>query len=334
MVLAIYGSHAPAVVPEVRDDVFDGSGEASLDHLVPSAAAAVQSRVELFREPAQRQALRGRDVPVTLRLSVRPQVLLPCRQSDEDAVAEVAPAVGQRADGVRLKGRQEHDAVAGRVRPGLFLQEGQRDVRLLHLCHGQFVGQVTVLRLQGFDGLILPGGFGKRGAEGIIAAAQYGRENKIPTLMIGYGMQLAVVEAVRNLLGMKNAGSVEVDPKADPAVVRIPADRVSEVNDSRSQARNGGYTINLKEGKLATIYGNSIIRERHGNRYEIDPAFIKPLEDKGIHFTGYCVEGDYPEAFEAVDHPFYVGVIYHPEFISRPNKAHPLFAAFISAAMN
>lgn len=188
--------------------------------------------------------------------------------------------------------------------------------------------------LQGFDGLILPGGFGKRGAEGIIAAAQYGRENKIPTLMIGYGMQLAVVEAVRNLLGMKSAGSVEVDPKADPAVVRIPADRVSEVNDSRSQARNGGYTINLKEGKLASIYGNSIIRERHGNRYEVDPAFIKPLEDKGIHFTGYCVEGDYPEAFEAVDHPFYVGVIYHPEFISRPNKAHSLFAAFISAAMN
>ena len=146
--------HAPVVVSKIGDDVPDRSAEAPLDHFVPSTAAAVQLRVELFRKPAQRQVFGRGDIPVALRLPVLSQVLLPCRQDDEDAVAEVAAAVGERPQRVCLEGRQEHDEVPGRVGPGRFplLQKRQRDVRLLHLCHGQFVGQVAVLRLQGFDG--------------------------------------------------------------------------------------------------------------------------------------------------------------------------------------
>lgn len=187
-------------------------------------------------------------------------------------------------------------------------------------------------KLGQYDGIILPGGYGDRGAEGIIAAAKYAREHRVPCLMIGYGMQLATVEAVRSLLDMPGAHSAEASHTCDPAVVRIPADRVTALNDSRQAARMGASAVRLAPGQLHDIYGADVIRERHGNRFEVVSAFVAPLEEKGLRFTGMAEEGGYPEAFELAGHPFYVGVIYHPEFISRPNKAHPLFAAFIRAA--
>ena len=186
--------------------------------------------------------------------------------------------------------------------------------------------------LKGYQGVILPGGYGESGAEGVIASAKYARENNIPCLSIGLGMQLATVEAVRSLLGQPNANSTEVNPACQPAVVSIPADRVTD-NDSRRAARMGNVQICLAPGMLRDIYGADIIGERHGNRYEIDSSLVAPLAAKGIVFSGIAAEGGYPEAFECKDHPFYVGVIYHPEYISRPNKAHPLFKAFIGAAM-
>lgn len=187
-------------------------------------------------------------------------------------------------------------------------------------------------RLSRYNGVILPGGYGDRGAEGIIAAAKFARENRVPCLMIGYGMQLGVVEAVRSLLGQPGANSTEVDPACAPVVVRIPASRVTALNDSRQAARMGGHEIRLAPGMLRDIYGADVIRERHGNRFEVEADFVAPLAEKGLRFTGTATEGGYPEAFEAADHPFYAGVIYHPEFVSRPNKAHPLFTAFIRAA--
>lgn len=188
--------------------------------------------------------------------------------------------------------------------------------------------------LAGYDGILLPGGYGDRGAEGIIAAARYARKSGCPCLMIGYGMQLAVVEAVRDLLGMPHAHTTEAARNADPVVVRIPQDRVTDMNDSRSNARMGGQDVQLAEGsRLAAIYGSSNVHERHGNRYEIVDDFAAALREKGFHFTGSSAEGGYPESFEIPEHPFYIGVIYHPEFISRPTKAHPLFEAFIRAAM-
>ena len=189
-------------------------------------------------------------------------------------------------------------------------------------------------RLSGYDGIILPGGYGDRGAEGIIAAARYARKSGCPCLMIGYGMQLAVVEAVRDLLNMPGANSTEVSHEADPVVVRIPQDRVTDINDSRSNARMGGQNVLLTESRLSNIYqGARLVHERHGNRYEIVDGFAEALKEKGFVFTGCSEESGYPESFEVPEHPFYIGVIYHPEFVSRPTKAHPLFSAFISAAM-
>ncbi len=187
-------------------------------------------------------------------------------------------------------------------------------------------------KLAGYQGIIMPGGYGSRSAEGIIAAARYARTSNVPCLMIGYGMQLATVEAVRSLLGATGANSTEVDFACSPAVASVPEGR-GVMPDGRREARNGGYDISLADGQIATLYGSNTIHERHSNRYEIDADFVEPLRQKGVCFTGMSVEGNYPEAFEVPEHPFYIGVIYHPEFISRPNKAHPLFVGFIGAAM-
>lgn len=182
--------------------------------------------------------------------------------------------------------------------------------------------------LKAFDAIIIPGGYGDRGAEGIIQALKYARENHVPLLAIGYGMQLAVVEAVRNLLALEGANSTEVNPHCSEKVVRIPADRVC-VNDSRGASRMGAYEVALLDGMVKSAYEADTISERHGNRYEIDEKYIAPLNEKGFFLTGYCVDGNYPEVFEVSDHPFYAAVIFHPEFRSRPNKAHPLFIKLI-----
>lgn len=187
-------------------------------------------------------------------------------------------------------------------------------------------------RLGSYHGIILPGGFGHRGAEGMMAAANFALTKGIPCLMIGYGMQLGVVEAVRSLLSLPDANSTEVNRLANPAVVAIPRDRVDE-NDGRQNARMGGMDVVLTEGsRTAAIYGLTMVHERHGNRYEVDDAFLAPLHEVGVDFVGFSADGNYPEVFEIPAHPFYIGTIYHPEFLSRPNKAHPLFAAFIGAA--
>ncbi len=187
-------------------------------------------------------------------------------------------------------------------------------------------------QLQGYDGIIAPGGYGDRGAEGIVAAASYARTHKIPFFAIGYGMQLSVVAAVRDLLGISDANSTEVDPLTAHPVVRIPQERVT-VNDSRQAARMGRQTVLLRPGLVRDIYGADEISERHENRYEVDASITDTLTEKGLRFTGFSAEGHFPEVFEMQDHPFYVGVIYHPEFISRPNKAHPLFVSFLGAAL-
>lgn len=183
------------------------------------------------------------------------------------------------------------------------------------------------------DGIIVPGGYGDRGAEGIMAACRFAREGGIPLLAIGFGTQLAVVEAARHLLGIEDANSTEVDRATPHPVVRIPEDRICG-NDSRGASRMGSFEIALAPGLVREIYGRQIIRERHGNRYEVEEGYVAPLAEKGLRCTGRCAQGNYAEIFELADHPFYAGVVYHPEFISRPNKPHPLFTAFVRKALN
>jgi CTP synthase len=185
--------------------------------------------------------------------------------------------------------------------------------------------------LAGYRAIVVPGGYGDRGTIGMVVAARYAREHGVPFLAIGFGMQLAVVEAVRNLLGIADANTTEVDPQAKNAVVRIPEDRVCQ-NDSRSATRMGGGDVRLSEGMLQSVYGAQTIRERHSNRYEVDQRYVGPLMEKGYRMVGTSMETGYPEAFELDGHPFYTVVVYHPEYRSRPTRPHPLFRAFIRAA--
>ncbi|MEG0049123.1 MAG: CTP synthase [Clostridia bacterium] len=179
--------------------------------------------------------------------------------------------------------------------------------------------------------IIVPGGFGDRGTDGMMVAATFARENQIPFLAIGFGMQLAVVEAARNLLGIADAHTTEADPDTTHSVVRIPEDRICQ-NDSRSATRMGHSGVKLMEGLVRDVYGKDVIEERHSNRYEVDPDYVQALADKGFCMVGTSMEAGYPEVFELKNHPFYVAVIYHPEYLSRPGKPHPLFCALVKAA--
>ena len=183
-----------------------------------------------------------------------------------------------------------------------------------------------------YDAVVVPGGFGDRGVDGMIVAARYAREQGVPFLAMGFGMQLAVVEAVRSLLGIDDAHTAEADPLTPHPVVRVPEDRVCQ-NDSRGATRMGSSGVRLLDGELQRIYGADVVHERHSNRYEVDPAYVTDLERKGLHLAGVSVEAGYPEAFEMEGHPFYIAVVYHPEYISRPGKPHPLFVQLVKRGL-
>ncbi|MDR2656594.1 MAG: CTP synthase [Oscillospiraceae bacterium] len=192
--------------------------------------------------------------------------------------------------------------------------------------------------LQGLDAILAPSGHGKSGAEGIIQTAMWAHLHKTPYLAIGYGMQLTVVAAARSLLGRPHANSTEVKSDTPDPIVRVPKDRLERVGDwqlGSDRARLGGQDLMLSgDSALTECYGGAReIRERHDNRYEINPAYVQPLIEKGVKFPAMEKREGYIEAIERPDHPFYIGVIYHPEFLSRPDRPHPLFEAFIKAAL-
>ena len=200
--------------------------------------------------------------------------------------------------------------------------------------------------LSGFHAILVPGGFGERGTEGKIKAAKYARENKIPYLGICLGMQMAVIEAARNLAKIENAGSEEFDHEVgkkrfEPVVYHlkewVEGNRTIEraVNDDKGGTmRLGAYDATLLEGsKVAGIYGETTISERHRHRYEVDVEYRKRLEDCGLIFSGMSPDGKLPEIVEVTNHPWYIGVQYHPELKSKPFAPHPLFRDFVRAAL-
>jgi CTP synthase len=199
--------------------------------------------------------------------------------------------------------------------------------------------------LEGFNAILVPGGFGERGTEGKIRAAQFAREKQIPYLGICLGMQMAVIEAARNLAGLTDAGSEEFDHEAGrkrftPVVYHLKewvqgnqtvARKVDD--DKGGTMRLGAYTANLAEGsKVAEVYDATVIEERHRHRYEVDIKYRDKLENAGLCFSGMSPDGRLPEIVEHKDHPWFIGVQFHPELKSKPFAPHPLFADFIRAA--
>lgn len=199
--------------------------------------------------------------------------------------------------------------------------------------------------LEGFHAILVPGGFGERGTEGKIKAAQYAREHKVPYLGICLGMQMAVIEAARNAAGIAEAGSEEFDHEAgkrrfEPVVYHLKEwvqgnHKVERKvgDDKGGTMRLGAYNAVLAEGsKVAGVYGGTDIEERHRHRYEVDIKYRDKLEKAGLNFSGMSPDGRLPEIVEWSDHPWFIGVQYHPELKSKPFDPHPLFRDFVRAA--
>ncbi|MEZ4320194.1 MAG: CTP synthase [Myxococcota bacterium] len=188
-------------------------------------------------------------------------------------------------------------------------------------------------QLEDVDGVLVPGGFGERGAEGKMAAIRYARENKIPFFGICWGLQLAVVEYARNVCGITGAMSREFDTDPSEPVIEL-MDAQHNVTDKGGTMRLGAWPCELLEGTLARrIYGSGTISERHRHRYEVNPAYHQRLRDGGLVISGTSPDGKLAEMIELTDHPWFVGCQFHPEFKSRPIDPHPLFASYIKAVV-
>lgn len=196
--------------------------------------------------------------------------------------------------------------------------------------------------LAGLDAILVPGGFGKRGIEGKIAAAKYARENGIPYLGICLGMQVALIEYARDVAGMVGANSTEFDPDTKYPVVALitewkdesgKVEKRSDKSDLGGTMRLGGQLCHLQPGsKVRELYGQDDIVERHRHRYEVNNNLIKQITDKGLKIAGLSTDNKLVEIVENPNHPWFIGVQFHPEFTSNPRKGHPLFSGFIKAA--
>jgi len=195
--------------------------------------------------------------------------------------------------------------------------------------------------LAGMDGILVPGGFGERGAEGKILAVKYARERDVPYFGICFGMQMAVVEAARNLAGLENANSTEFGETDTPVIGLMTEWTQGNEKQTRDKNTDLGGTMRLgsypavltKDSLVAQMYGSTNIDERHRHRYEVNIDYKDKLEACGLKFSGMSPDGILPEIVEIPDHPWFIGVQYHPELKSRPFNPHPLFAGFVAAAL-
>ena len=195
--------------------------------------------------------------------------------------------------------------------------------------------------LEDRNGILVPGGFGERGTEGKIEAVKFAREREVPFFGICFGMQMAVIEAARNLAGLTGAGSTEFGQPRHPVIALMTewvkgndVQRRNEETDLGGTMRVGAYDAVLKPGsRVSEIYGSATISERHRHRYEVNIGYKRQLEEHGLVFSGLSPDGVLPEIIEIPDHPWFIGVQFHPELKSKPLDPHPLFASFIGAAV-
>ncbi len=196
-------------------------------------------------------------------------------------------------------------------------------------------------RLNGVHGILVPGGFGERGAAGKIGAARFARERKVPYFGICFGMQMAVIEAARSLAGLDGAGSTEFGPTPEPVIGLLEewiadgqVQHRSEADDKGGTMRLGNHIAELAAGsRVAEIYRARQVEERHRHRYEVNIRYRSLLEAAGLRFSGLSPDGNLPEIVEIEDHPWFIGVQFHPELRSRPFDPHPLFKSFVTAAV-
>ena len=247
------------------------------------------------------------------------------------SIAVVGKYTGLRDAYMSLAEALRHGGMANAVR-----------VRLDWIDSEEFESAGTDSRLEAVHGVLVPGGFGERGVAGKLAAVRFARERRVPYFGICFGMQLAVIDAARNLAGLPGASSSEFGACADPVVGLLSEWSRNGAVETRGPGDGLGGTMRLGayeavlagDSRVAGIYDRARITERHRHRYEVNAAYRGRLEAAGLAFAGMSPDGALPEIVEIVDHPWFVGVQFHPEFKSRPFAPHPLFAAFVAAAVD
>ncbi|WP_416355716.1 CTP synthase [Aureimonas phyllosphaerae] len=252
------------------------------------------------------------------------------RPEGEVTIAVVGKYTGLKDAYKSLIEALQHGGIANRVKVNLDWIESE-----------VFEKEDPTPYLEKVGGILVPGGFGERGSEGKISAARFARERDVPYFGICFGMQMAVIEAARSLAGVAEAGSTEFGPTSEPVVgIMTEWMRGNELEQRASEGdlggtmRLGAYEASLAPGsRIADIYGATTITERHRHRYEVNRTYRDRLEGAGMIFAGMSPDGLLPETVELPDHPWFIGVQYHPELKSRPFEPHPLFASFIAAAI-
>ena len=201
------------------------------------------------------------------------------------------------------------------------------------MASAELTDENVAQRLEGCSGILVPGGFGQRGIDGMLRAIRHARENDIPFFGICLGMQMAVVEFARDQAGLPEADSAEFRENGGDPVIALMSDQVG-ITAKGGTMRLGKYPCRLAEGSRArALYGSGEISERHRHRFEFNNAYRKTLTEAGLALTGLSPDGQLVEIVELPDHPWFVGVQFHPEFKSRPDRPHPLFYGFVAAAL-
>ncbi|MBT6512701.1 MAG: CTP synthase [Rhodospirillaceae bacterium] len=259
------------------------------------------------------------------------QIVEGIRSPDGDVTIAVVGKYTGLADAYKsLSEALTHGGIANHVR-----------VNLKWIDSEIFESEDAVTHLEMVHGILVPGGFGERGAEGKISAVTFARQHRIPYFGICFGMQMAVIEAARNLAGISGASSTEFGPCEDSIVGLMTEwasgnalEKRSADGDMGGTMRLGAFDCDLVPGsRVGSIYGSSTISERHRHRYEVNINYRKILEEHGMAIAGLSPDGELPEIIELADHPWFVGVQFHPELKSKPFAPHPLFASFIEAAI-
>ena len=249
---------------------------------------------------------------------------------DEVTIAIVGKYTGLADAYKSLNEALAHGGIANRVKVNLHWIDSE-----------VFEREDAVAHLDSVNGILVPGGFGERGTEGKIAAVTFARERRIPYFGICFGMQMAVIEVSRNIAGIEGASSTEFGPAKHPVVGLLTewthgntVERRSGDGDLGGTMRLGAFDCAIAQGsKIENIYGRNLVSERHRHRYEVNINYRVILEEHGMTFSGLSPDGQLPEIIELGDHPWFVGVQFHPELKSRPFEPHPLFASFIEAAV-
>ena len=227
-----------------------------------------------------------------------------------------------------------HDAYLSVVEAlghGGIANESEVEIDWINSCHLTPDNYKEIL--QDADGILVPGGFGNRGTEGKILAARYARENKVPYFGICLGMQIAVIEYARNVLGLENANSTELDPETPHGVINLMPEQ-ADIDEMGGTMRLGLYPCKIAENtKVYEAYQDELVFERHRHRYEFNNEYREKMIEKGMILSGISPDERLVEIIELSDHPWFVGCQFHPEFKSRPNRPHPLFKDFIKAAL-